>query len=237
MGRGARGKCFFIGVFLTSYLGVAQAADRLDKTDTQAIEKWCEPKVIDTTDIVFEEDAVGCGGYYFGRQGLEEPNQVYEKVLTFFKRAIDIQPSNYKTYAIVIWLHYSRWTLYKERPAQFPHYKNQLKVAYAWSDLAENRFAKRAVALKAIGDELRGAAYFHDEAAFDRVERLYTKAEALSYSPKFRLRCRLSMAHVYRKMSHIEDAIQAYERVLELDPSNYFGKRYLRELNDGLVKL
>jgi tetratricopeptide (TPR) repeat protein len=231
-----------LGLFLLSVLatpGQAFWSDRAPTRSDTALLQWCEGKVRQTASVKYEVDALSCANAYFFNQELELPGELFSKVLTFFYRAIALNPENADTQLTTLWLHYSRWTNHQTYPQAYPNYQNEIRVFYQLAQAIETRFSKSASVLKDLGDQVNFVRHYYHAPVFDWVLRLYTNAEAAARDDlKLQIRCRLDIAHLYRQTGDPHTAIKKYQWVQEIDPSNRVAARYLSELGSGqLIRL
>ena len=195
----------------------------------EELHTWCESRLLRLKTIRGESDALACADFYFSNQGFEKEGELFEKSLQYLERAIELNPQNFDSLSSAIWLHYSRWSTSNLDPT-YVQYSGDLKIAYVLSNRAETFFKNNAEGLKAIADQLFPIWEFYDKSLFTKIVGLYDRAQSLSHNNKMIIRCRLNIAHLYRKAGNIQTAKQKYLWVLDIDPGNIVAKRYLKQL-------
>lgn len=207
--------------------------NRAPSENSSSLIHWCESISDRVNQIDIESDALTCANFYFFNQGLELENELYEKMLRFLNRAIEINPNNFETQTTAIWLHYSRWCASKRDSLTFGHYANEQDVTHQLINEAENRFFNQPVALQSLADHLYLLVQFYEHSLFVRIEKFYMRAQSLSRDPRAIVRCRINIAHMYREHGDKAIAIQKYKWALEIDPVNKIALKYLRQLQSS----
>ncbi len=237
MGTGATKNHVHLVIFIPILLMIFVFLPLPSARAEESTKRWCEARVNRLHQVRLEYDALNCAGFYFMHQELEQEDTPFAKVLAFSLRAVELNPKNFDTQLTVLWLNYSHWVMFRENPEFFSHYENSLSLAYKWADKIEFNFQSNGIAMKQLADQLVAIGIFYDPLILPRVISLYRRSELLSSDLNFKTRCRLSVAHTFRRMGDRVNALSAYQWVLQISPNNKIAEKFIRELSAQELQL
>jgi tetratricopeptide (TPR) repeat protein len=171
-----------------------------------------------------------CMDFYWHSPGYDVG---FNKMIRLGYRVITLDRGDVETITTVAWLLYSKWVAFKIGSENaVPEDEGKMREALAlldrYSKYSENR--SNPEYFLSAGHLLSPAARYYLPELYALVIEYFERADVLADTLKQKVRARLDIGHAYRLSKDAPRAIAAYERVLEVDPTNAVALRCIKEL-------
>ncbi len=189
-------------------------------------------QLMDQLDQSQDTELMGvCMDFYWHYQMLDSPPETYSNIIRLSERYPELAPQDEQVYMTTAWLLWSRWVTWKITPARMPVGQGGDEAAHQFLLRGREHNGESGTYHLKAAKELWGLARYHNPRYYAFMAESLALADEHATDDRTRIESRKLLGHILRDQEQIDQAAEAYRRILEIDPDHELAKRLISDLD------